>query len=85
MYSLTDVQSRFPASSREGGVIVEMPQGVFSLYSASAVSQSNLSQTSLDAADSQNGVLVRNRQNFLHAWLILGTSRAAHGSWFSVF
>jgi hypothetical protein len=85
VYSLADAQSRFPASSRGGGVIVEMPQGVFSLYSTSAVSQSNLSQTSLDAADSQNGVLVRNRQNFLHTWLILGTSSGAHGSWFSVF
>lgn len=85
VYSLTEAQAKFGASSRGGGVVVEMPQGVFSLYSTSAVSKSNVSETSLDAADSQDGVLVRNRQNFLHAWLILGTASGTRGNWFSVF
>jgi hypothetical protein len=84
-YTLTDAQARFPMSSRGGGVIVEVPKGVFNLYSTSGVSQSNVAETSLDADDSKDGVLFREKPTFSHAWLILGTSGGAHGSWFSVF
>jgi len=84
-YSLSDAKTGFPATNPGGGVIVEAPIGVFNLYSTSAVSQSNISETSLDAEDSKDGVLVRNRTIFSHAWLILGTSGGGHGNWFSVY
>lgn len=82
-YSLSDAQSRFSASTGGGGLIVEMPQGVFSLYTTSAVSDANLSETSLDADDSSGGVLAR--RSFFHAWLILGTTGGRRGAWFMIY
>jgi hypothetical protein len=66
-------------------VIIEIPKGVFTLYSTSAVSQANLGETALDAADSKDSVLLRPQALFSHAWLLLGTSAGAHGGWFAVF
>jgi len=82
-YSMSDAQSAFSASTGGGGLVIEMPQGVFSLYTTSAVSSANLSETSLDASDSAGGVLASH--TFFHAWLILGTATTRHGSWFSVY
>lgn len=82
-YSLSDAQAQFPISTNGGGLIVEMPRGVYTLYTTSAVSDANLSQTVLDAVDSRGGVLAN--QTFYHAWLRLGTDYGRHGTWFSVY
>ena len=84
-YTLADAQARFPASGPNGGVIVEAPEGVFNLFNTSAVSEANLSQTSLDADDSKDSVLLRRRQTYVHAWLIPGTSGGKKGKWFVVY
>jgi hypothetical protein len=80
-YGLSDAQSQLAAAG--GGLIVEMPQGVFSLYTTSAVSEANLSMTTLDPDDSSGGVLAR--RTFFQAWLILGTSGGRRGTWFRVY
>lgn len=81
-YTFAEARGDFSSSSG-GGVIVEMPQGVFNLYTTSAVSNANVSETSLDASDSAGGLLVGRR--FFHAWLILGTSAGRKGSWFQLY
>lgn len=81
-YSLSEAQAQLPAASG-GGLIVEMPAGVFSLYATSAVTKANLGQTSLDAADSAGMLLAR--PTFVHAWLIPGTASGARGAWFQVY
>ncbi len=81
-YSLAEAQSGLRTSTG-GGVIVELPQGVFSLYTTSAVSNANVIQTVLDAGDSAGGYLTGHR--FLRAWLILGTSAGRRGSWFQIY
>ena len=81
-YSLTDAQAALPGGAG-GGLIVELPSGVFSVYTTSSVSDANLGQTSLDVADSAGTLLVS--RTFFHAWLILGTSSGRRGSWFRVY
>jgi hypothetical protein len=82
-YSLTDAQAALPAMPAAGGLIVEMPQGVFSLYTTATVSSANVTQASLDAADSVGMLLASH--TFFHAWLILSTSAGSRGSWFRVY
>lgn len=79
-YTLGEAQGRLTSG---GGVIVEMPQGVFTVYSTSTVSEANLRETTLDASDSASAALVGRR--FVHAWLVLGTGAGRRGSWFSVY
>jgi hypothetical protein len=81
-YSLTDAQAALPAGGA-GGLIVELPRGVFTVYTTSTVSDANLSQTAIDEADSADGVLARH--TFLNAWLQLSTASGRRGSWFQVY
>jgi hypothetical protein len=82
-YSLAAAQSLLPPGPG-GGVIVELPAGVFTVYSTSAVSDANLDQTSLDAGDSAS-MLLGGRRAFDHAWLILGNRFGVRRSWFQVY
>jgi hypothetical protein len=82
VYSLAGAQAALPAGD-EGGLIVELPRGVFTVYTTTSVSDANLSQTALDASDSSGGVLAG--RSVLHAWLILSTSAGRRGTWFPVF
>jgi hypothetical protein len=81
-YALTDAQAALPGGG-VGGLIVELPRGVFTVYTTSTVSDANVSQTALDEADSRDGVLARH--TFLHTWLRLSTSSGRRGSWFQVY
>jgi hypothetical protein len=81
-YALTDAQAALPGGGA-GGLIVELPRGVFTVYTTSTVSDANVSQTALDEADSRDGVLARH--TFLHTWLRLSTSSGRRGSWFQVY
>jgi hypothetical protein len=82
-YSLAAAQALL-APGPGGGVIAELPAGVFTVYSTSAVSDANLDQTSLDADDSAS-MLLGGRHAFAHAWLILGNRFGVRRSWFQVY
>ena len=82
-YTLPTAQAMLPGGSG-GGVIVEMPAGVFSVYTTSAVSDANLDQTSLDASDSSS-MLLGGVHTFHHAWLILGNRWGVRRGWFRVY
>lgn len=72
------------APAAGGGLIVEMPAGVFIVYTTSAVSQANLDERGIDASDSA-GMLLGGVHSFHHAWLILGNRLGIRRSWFQVY
>jgi hypothetical protein len=82
-YSLAEAQAAMPGGAG-GGVIVEMPDGVFTVYTTSAVSEANLDERSIDASDS-SGMLLGGAHRFHHAWLILGNRYGVRRSWFQVY
>jgi hypothetical protein len=82
-YTLADAQAMLPAGAG-GGVIVELPAGVFTLYTTSAVSEANIGETSLDASDSA-GMLLGGAHIYHHAWLILGNRFGIRRSWWKVY
>jgi hypothetical protein len=65
-------------------LIVEMPAGVFIVYTTSAVSQANLDERGIDASDSA-GMLLGGVHSFHHAWLILGNRFGIRRGWFQVY
>jgi hypothetical protein len=83
MYTLDEAKVALPAGAG-GGVIVELPYGVFTVYQTSAVSDANLDQTSLDAGDS-SGMLLGGAHRFHHAWLILGNRFGVRRAWLQVY
>jgi hypothetical protein len=81
-YILADAQA-LTLPSGGGGVIAEMPQGVFSVYGTTAVSDANVGESSIDADDSKGGVLAT--RSHYHTWLKLSTKAGKTGSWFKVY
>jgi len=82
-YSLADAQAALPGGSG-GGVIVELPAGVFSVYVTSTVSDANLDEKSIDNSDSSK-MLLGGAHAFHQAWLILGNRFGVRRSWFRVY
>jgi hypothetical protein len=82
-YSLPAAQAMLP-SGGGGGVVVELPTGVFTVYTTSAVSDANLDETSLDASDSAN-MLLGGAHSYHHAWLVLGNRFGVRRAWWRVY
>ena len=81
-YSLGEASSVGTASG--GGLIVEMPSGVFSFYRTNLVtSEDNLKVTDIDHDDSAGGLL--ERREFYHAWLRLCTKDSCRASLLKVY
>ena len=81
-YSLAEASSVDTRSS--GGLIVEMPAGVFSFYRTNLVtSEDNLKVTDIDHDDSAGGLL--ERREFYHAWLRLCTKDSCRASLLKVY
>jgi hypothetical protein len=81
-YSLADARS--VNTSTFGGLIVEMPQDVFSYYRTTVVtSEDNLKVTDIDHDDSKDGLL--ERRELYHAWLRLCTKDSCRASLLQVY
>jgi hypothetical protein len=66
-----------------GGVIVEMPEGVFNVYVTNLVSDTNLNMKSIDESDSRDGLLSGHR--YFSAWLRLRSKHSSTQSCFKVY
>jgi hypothetical protein len=81
-YSLAEAKSVDTASF--GGLIVEMPQGVFSYYRTNLITHDdNLKVTGIDQDDSKGGLL--DHREFFHAWLRLCTKDTCRASLLQVY
>jgi hypothetical protein len=81
-YALAEASSVDTKSG--GGLIVEMPTGVFSFYRTNLVtSEDNLKVTDIDHDDSKGGLL--ERREFFHAWLRLCTKDSCRASLLKVY
>ncbi len=66
-----------------GGLIVEMPAGVFSYYRTNLVRDANLTVSDIDKDDSTGGLLMR--REFFHAWLRLCSRNACRAKLLQVY
>ncbi len=84
--SLNEAYSNFLVGfgSGHGGLVVEEPAGFFTLFKTSPVSDDNVTETSIDASDSKDGLL-GGTHTFTHAWLMLGTKMGRKMRPFSVY
>jgi hypothetical protein len=81
-YSLAEAKS--VGSAGFGGLIVEMPEGVFSYYRTNLVtSEDNLKVTEIDQDDSKGGLL--DHKEFYHTWLRLCTNDQCRASLLQVY
>ena len=80
-YSLSNAETVNTANL--GGVIVEMPKGVFNYYRTELVSDDNLLVSGLDTGDSSGGALMR--RTFYHAWLRLCSENACRASLLKIY
>ena len=67
-----------------GGLVIEEPAGIFTLFKTSPVSDANFDETSIDQDDSKDGLLGGSHR-FAHAWLMLGTAAGRKHSPFQVY
>lgn len=82
-YDFNAARAALAGTGDNGGLIVEMPQGVFSLYKTNLVSDANLNVTGIDEDDSKDGLLAR--QIFYGAWLILCSKNACRAQPLKVY
>lgn len=84
-YRLDEAQAQFSAAAG-GGTIVEMPRGVFTLYTTSSVHDANLPESAFDTWSREGALTGLRRADslFHHIWLILGTASGRRGNWFQV-
>jgi hypothetical protein len=69
-YDFDSAKAALPPGGH-GGVIVELPAGVFNLYKTNQVRQDNVEVPGIDVDDSQGGKLSSPPKLFVHAWLLL--------------
>jgi hypothetical protein len=68
-----------------GGVIVERPRGMFHIWKTNPIKdKDNLKQTSIDASDSSNMVLVKRIKTFYSAWVVLSDASGKKSAPFEV-
>ena len=82
-YSFSEARNALGGTGANGGLIVEMPQGVFSLYKTNLVSDANLNVKGIDEDDSKDGLLAR--KIFYSAWLILCSKNACRAEPLKVY
>lgn len=80
-YDLSEASSVYTAG--HGGLIVEMPRGVFSHYRTERVRDANLSVSDIDRSDSSGGLLTH--RTFYHAWLRLCSENACRAELLQVY
>ena len=83
-YDLTSAVAALPPGPH-GGVIVELPEGVFNVYKTNPVRPPNMSETDIDDGDSADGKLSKTSHIYHHAWLILGDSTGKRSAPFKVY
>jgi hypothetical protein len=69
-YDLDSAKAALPPGDH-GGVIVELPAGVFNLYKTNMVKQDNVDVPGIDVSDSERGKLSPASHLYFHAWLLL--------------
>jgi hypothetical protein len=69
-YDFNSAKAALPPGDH-GGVIVELPQGVFNLYKTNMVKQENVDVPTIDVSDSERGKLSPQSHIYFHAWLLL--------------
>jgi len=77
-YDFAEARNALGGTGANGGLIVEMPKGVFSLYKTNLVSDDNLNVPGIDKDDSKDGLLARHP--FFGAWLLLCSANACRAT-----
>lgn len=80
-YDFSEAKSVYTADY--GGLIVEMPAGVFSYYRTNLIRDANLTVSDIDKDDSTGGLLMR--REFFHAWLRLCSKKACRAKLLQVY
>lgn len=82
-YSFNEARNALGGTGANGGLIVEMPKGVFSLYKTNLVSDANLNVPGIDEDDSKDGLLAQHI--FFGAWLLLCSANACRATPLKVY